>query len=90
MLRLLGSYQGPKRADIFIKCAVAEQATIIEELRFRQYVTDSIRLQAEQKYIPQRWIDMVSPHSEKEIDPNEIVKKLVEKAGLVVKHNESA
>lgn len=51
------------------------------------YVTDSLHLSPEGKLISQRWVDLVSPA--REMDAEQIVSEVVERAGLEVRHHES-
>lgn len=52
------------------------------------YVTDSLHLAPEGKLISQRWVDLLSPA--KEMDAEQIISEVVERAGLEVTHRESA
>lgn len=48
------------------------------------YVTDSLRLFAQGKYLTQRWIDVINP-TVIDIDTDEVITDLFSRAGLVVK-----
>lgn len=56
---------------------------------YRIYVTDSLRLKAEGKYISKRWWAIVHPAQE-DADPEAIISDIIERAGLEVTHNESS
>ena len=50
-------------------------------------MTDSVRYQAEGKYISKRWWDMVNPARIEEVDAEELISEVVQRAGLkVVQH----
>ena len=48
------------------------------------YVTDSIRLLGEGKYMKERWYDIIAPSAHEEIDADEVVLNVIAKAGLEV------
>ena len=54
---------------------------------YRIYVTDSLQLSAEGKYISKRWWSMVDPHK-KEMDADRVISDIVNRAGLEVLHSE--
>lgn len=56
---------------------------------YRIYVTDSLMLSAEGKYISKRWWSMVDTNRE-EIDAEHVISDIVNRAGLEVIRNESA
>ena len=51
---------------------------------YRAYVTETLRLRGEGKYIPTRWLDWV--HPPEEIDAEEVKAGVIERAGLEVEH----
>lgn len=53
-------------------------------MSFRIYVTDSLRLMGENKYISVRWYDVVDSPKMADMDGKSIVADIVERAGLVV------
>lgn len=77
------------KASVFINVAWANHSAFVDELAFRVYVTDSMKLYGENKHLSYRWYDQIMKET-KEIDAKEIVDRVVKKGGLVVKKNESA
>ena len=55
-----------------------------EELAFRIYVTDTLMLQAEGKYIKERYIDFVNPEKLEDFDAQEVIEGVIARAGLEV------
>lgn len=53
---------------------------------YRAYVTDSLRLSAEGKYIPRRYFDLIHPELAEadDYDADKVVCGVVERAGLEV------
>lgn len=58
------------------------------EQTYRIYITDSIRLKAEGKYISKRWWSLFAPG--RDIDAEAVISDIIERAGLEVIHDESA
>ena len=52
------------------------------DLSYRVYVTDSLKLSGEHKYIERRWYDLVKPQPE--MDADEIATDVIKRAGLVI------
>lgn len=80
----LGDYRGPLRADAFIRYAEGRFAREVEEFAYRAYITESIRLYGEGKVIGAKWIDVVRKEKKEKIDPEQTLKHVISKAGLVV------
>lgn len=53
-------------------------------MAFKTYVTDSLYLRDQGKTHTTRWIDVVRPKVDKDVDPQAVLNDLVERAGLVV------
>lgn len=53
-------------------------------MAFKTYVTDSLHLMGQHKYLSHRWYDEVRPKVYKNVDPQEVVEDVVKRAGLVV------
>ena len=58
--RQLGSYVGPKRASTFVRYMSSTLEREREDMSFRVYVTESLRLRGENRYISVSWYDMLS------------------------------
>lgn len=53
-------------------------------MEFMAYVTDSLYLSGQSKYIGHRWFDMVRPKVYKDVDAAAVVDDVAERAGLVI------
>lgn len=53
-----------------------------EEFVFRVYLTDSIRAQAQGRYMQSRWVDIVNPPKIDTRDPDTRLAEFIERAGL--------
>lgn len=53
-------------------------------MEFMAYVTDSLYLSGQSKYIGRRWFDMVRPRIIGDVDPQEVVDSVAKRAGLVI------
>lgn len=56
-----------------------------ETMAYRLYVTESLRLIPQGKYITQSFSDALKPSSGKDADGDAIVREVIERAGLVVR-----
>lgn len=52
-------------------------------MAFKVYVTDSLYLMGQQKFIARRWYDHVRPKVYEDIDAAEVVADVTKRAGLV-------
>lgn len=59
-----------------------------ETRAYREYVTESLRLQGEGKILASRWIDAVSKKAEDSRSADEIAIDVITKAGLTMKGGE--
>lgn len=59
-----------------------------DEFSFRVYVTDSLRLSGESKYLSARWLDMVRRKPEDTRTGDEIAADVIKRAGLKQKGGE--
>lgn len=55
-----------------------------DELAFEVYVTDSLYLMGQRKFLNSRWYDRVRPKVYEDIDAAAVVADVTERAGLVV------
>ena len=55
-----------------------------ETRSFREYVTESLRLQAENKYLSVSWIDAIRKKQEDSRTPEEIAADIIKRAGLTL------
>lgn len=53
-------------------------------MAFKVYVTDSLHLMGQRKFIGRRWYDQVRPKVYEDIDAAAVVVDVTERAGLVV------
>ena len=67
----------------FVKYAETVMRRDILELSYRSYVTDSLRLSGEGKYLPNRWLDSFSGKNA-EIDVQATIDRLVDAGGFEV------
>lgn len=56
----------------------------LETELYRLYVTESLRLRGEGKYLPSRWADWVHPKNIPDDDPESVIADLVAAGGLQV------
>lgn len=71
----LGDYHGPSRFHAFLMYSAQRTKARGETLAFRSYVADSLQNSPQGKYLPQRWIDMITPH--KDIDVDATIDKVI-------------
>ena len=55
-----------------------------DEMAFKVYVTDSLYLMGQRKFISRRWYDQVRPKVYADIDAAAVVADVTKRAGLVV------
>ena len=55
-----------------------------DDMAFKVYVTDSLYLMGQRKFIGRRWYDQVRPKVYEDIDAAEVVADVTKRAGLVV------
>lgn len=55
-----------------------------EDMAYRTYVTDSLYLRDRGKSHSKRWIDIVRPRAAEDVDPQDVLDDLAERAGLVI------
>ena len=53
-------------------------------MEFMAYVTDSLYLSGQSKYIGRRWLDVIRPRVIGDVNPQEVVDDVAKRAGLVV------
>ena len=53
-------------------------------MAFKTYVTDSLHLMGQNKYIGHRWYDEVRPKVYEDVNAAEVVDDVVKRAGLVI------
>lgn len=78
----MGEYVGVKRLDVFMRYALFKLVERQREDTYRIYVTDHLRAIVGTNASPTRWIDRITP--KEEIDADEIVADIIDRAGLVV------
>lgn len=78
----LGEYRGPSSIRAFFRYAeqVEEESDRTEV--FRYYVTESLRLMGEQKYLTTSYHELIHPREE--IDADAIIDDVISRAGLEV------
>lgn len=55
-----------------------------DEMAFKVYVTDSLHLMGQHKFIGRRWYDQVRPKVHEDVDAAAVVADVTKRAGLVV------
>lgn len=53
-------------------------------MEFMAYVTDSLHLMGQNKYLGHRWYDGVRPRVYEDVDAAAVVEDVIKRAGLVV------
>lgn len=53
-------------------------------MAFKTYVTDSLHLMGQNKYLGHRWYDEVRPKVYEDVDATTVVDDVVKRAGLVI------
>ena len=61
-----------------------------ERIAYRAYVTESLRLRGENKYISRSWLDIIDPKPIDTRSVGEIVQDVVKNAGLRFKDGEDS
>lgn len=69
---------------MFVQYAIGKKKEYQENLLYKTYVTDSLRLMGENKYLDTRWIDLITDNQIEDIDAESVVDDIVNRAGLVV------
>lgn len=72
------------RAGAFLRYSAARLRAANEERSFRVYVTDTAWLAASNMRPADRWLEIIEPPKAKDIDPEQIVGSVIERAGLKV------
>lgn len=55
-----------------------------DEMMFKVYVTDSLHLMGQHKFLNRRWYDSIRPKVYEDIDTAAVVADVTKRAGLVV------
>lgn len=71
---------GPRTAKAFLSYYQAHLEASIEELTFRAYVAESIRLMGQGKYPVRSWIDIARPKGA-DFDAEQVVDSIVSRLG---------
>lgn len=77
----MGEYVGAMRLDVFMRYALFRLVERQREESYKIYVTDHLKALLG-KGSKSRWIDLIRP--KQDIDADEIVKDIVDRAGLVI------
>lgn len=80
----LGEYRGPKRADTLIRYAVSRFALIQDELGYRFYLSELLRLQAQGKTFGKSYLEMRDSEPQEERGVDEIIADVVESSGIIL------
>lgn len=70
------------RARVFVRYFEARMREEADEMVFRTYVAESMRLGPQGKFLKVRWHDLVRPP--KRQDPNEILADVADRGGLTI------
>ena len=57
---------------------------IEEEMLFRAYVSESLRLTPQNKYLTTAYSDLIKPRKRERGDPKQVAAEIIKKAGLTV------
>jgi hypothetical protein len=82
----LGEYRGPSRFHAFVGYALARRRERSKLAAYRVYVTESLRLIPQSKYIPHELEYYLTPHED--IDAEAIIDKVF--SAVTGEHNEPA
>ena len=77
--RCLGIYAGPKKFTALINFIAAERHAYFEEYVYRWYVSESLRLQGEGKYLTSPMLDLLKPKEDFDVD--EVIEHVISRAG---------
>lgn len=86
----LGDYNGPGRAHALVCYMIGRRRQANDLEAFRVFVTDSLQLVPQGKYLTERYADKVRRRPNVEIDVEAIIKHVAEVGGLEVIESESA
>lgn len=73
---------GPSRMDAFMRYCLARRRREVECFGYRAYVTNSLQLSPQNKYLGKKWSDIVRPPEP--VDGAQIVKDVASRMGLEV------
>lgn len=68
----------------FLRYLAARIEEYNKDVLYRTYVTDSLRLIPQNRWIVPRWVDIINPKQEDERTPEEIIEDVVTSAGLIM------
>jgi len=71
----LGEYRGPSRFHAFVMYALERRKQRMQELSYRIYVTDSLRMAPQGQYMSRRYADVIKPRQE--IDADAIIEHVL-------------
>lgn len=71
----LGEYRGPSHFHAFLMFCAARNKQRNVELAYRSYVCDSLQAGAQGLYLTRRFVDLITPR--KEMDVDEIIEHVV-------------
>lgn len=86
----MGTYVGPKRADVFIRSASGYIYELSVEHSYRMYVTKQLVSSAQGKYLGVDWGEIVSDEERRPVKQENgeaIAMSVIKRAGLVVKNS---
>lgn len=79
----MGDYRGPQRVGAFLRYAGAKCKRRLEEVAYRTYVTESLRLKGEGMYISASLRELMEPKPQQTAE--QIVAETIKRGGLEVR-----
>lgn len=73
---------GTPRLDVFARYCLARFKREKQELAFRVYMTDAVRLIPQSQYPASRYWELINPPEQ--IDPEQVISDVASRAGLVI------
>lgn len=64
----LGDYRGPSHFHAFVRYGLARTRQRAVTRSYRAYVTDSLQLAPQGKVLGRRWLDLVEPRAEIDVE----------------------
>lgn len=80
----IGEYVGPKRADMLVMYAVARRSVIYEEMLYRHYSTELVRLWHKGMTFSQGYLEYRSPRPTETRAAEDIIADVTARAGITL------
>lgn len=77
-----GNYTGKRDLYLFSRYVYSQIHKEFVEYAYKLYVTENLRLQGENKYLSQKFHEIINPPEE--VDPKELVDNFIKKSGITL------